>query len=566
MITFAPMPPLAVPRQSISRLTLAAIALSALALVLSPSASLAQTALAHTEDAAPVPRGAVRLTISNGWTRYDSRFGEAGIARGLGDELSTDSLGPRELPTLAPVEAGFQTLANNPAQRLTFGKLDVRSDARIVTTPIAIEYGITRRLSFGVLVPLVQTRRSVQLRVNEHTATDSVRRGNSGVIPFARRADAAASNAAIVTALTTASANLTELLARCAVNSSAAECNPIRGQEAAAAAAARRAAEFAAGVRTAYGVTEQTAVVAPLVGSQLAAEIEAQRAALASQLATFGSGLGIGTLFNAPTEFGYADFQGRNGVPGLLQSAFGGGLDSIRTTERVGIGDVELRASLLLLDHMQRDTLAQRGLRYRVGVGGSFRFATSKSDSASNLMDIGTGDGGGAEVRSAVDVLVGRVGATIAARYATSFARIVDAALVGFPEGGYPYPSFGPVSRKGGNVLGIDVSPRVFLGEWLSFEGQYAFEHTGIPTFSGAVGEDCSGCAPLPSSILPAARTVQRAGVGLRYSTIDSFLRGRARYPIEVSYRHLETITADAGAPKIFRDQIQLRLFYRARR
>jgi len=32
-----------------------------------------------------------------------------------------------------------------------------------------------------------------------------------------------------------------------------------------------------------------------------------------------------------------------------------------------------------------------------------------------------------------------------------------------------------------------------------------------------------------------------------------------------VIYRHLETITGDAGAPKIFRDQIQLRLYYRIR-
>jgi hypothetical protein len=108
--------------------------------------------------------------------------------------------------------------------------------------------------------------------------------------------------------------------------------------------------------------------------------------------------------------------------------------------------------------------------------------------------------------------------------------------------------------------------PRLFISEWLAFEGEYGFEHTGLPTFTGAAGDECSACTPLPGSILPAARTVQRAGAGVRYSTVDSYLRGRARYPIEVSYRHLETITGDAGAPKLFRDQIQLRLFYRMRR
>jgi len=566
MITFGPMPPLAVPRPSSCRFILAAIAASSLALATFASSATAQTALSHTDDATPLPGGSLRVTITNGWTRYDSRFGENGITRGLGDELSTDSLGPRQLPLLAPVEAALQTLTNNPAQRLTFGKLDARSDARIVTTPIAIEYGITHRLSVGVVVPVIQTRRSIQLRVNEHVGTDTVRRGNAGLIPVDRRAAAAAGNAALVNALTTAAGNLTALLARCQTNPSAAECNPVRGQEAAAAAAAQRAAAFASGVTTAYGVTEETAIVAPLTGSQLATQIEAQRAALAAQLATFTPGITFGNLFNAPTEFAYADFQGRNTVPGLLQSDFGGGLDSIRTTERIGIGDVEVRAAFMLIDRMQPDSLTPSGLRFRVGVGGSYRFGTSLADSARSLMDISTGEGPGAEVRSAVDVVSGRVGATVAARYSTSFARTVGAALVGFPEGGFPYPAFGQVSRKSGNVLGIDVSPRVFLGEWLAFEGEYGLEHTGVTTFTGATGDECAGCVPLPGSILPAARTVQRAGVGLRYSTIDSYLRGRARYPIEVSYRHLETITGDAGAPKIFRDQIQLRLFYRVRR
>jgi hypothetical protein len=566
MITFGHMPPLAVTRPSSICTTLAAIALSILALSLDAPMAQGQTALSHTDDATPVPSGSVRFTITNGWTRYDSRFGENGLVRGLGEELSTDSLGPRQLPRLAPVEAALQTLANDPTQRLSLGKLDVRSDARVVTTPIAIEYGISRRLSVGVVIPVVQTRRSAQLRVNEHTATDTARRGNTGLIPAGRRQDAALSNAALVATLTTASTNLTALLARCQTNPAASECNPIRGQEAAAAAAAQRAAAFAAGVRTAYGVTEQTAIVAPLTGSALAAQIEAQRVALAAQLAAFTPGITLGTLFNAPSEFGYADFQGRNAVPGLLQSDLGGGLDSIRTTERVGIGDVEVRAALMLIDHMQPDSLAPTGLRFRIGVGGSYRFATSLADSARSLMDIGTGEGPGAEVRSALDVIAGRVGATVSGRFSTSFARTVDAALIGFPEGGFPYPAFGAVTRKGGNVLGIDVSPRVYLAEWLAFEGEYGFEHTGVPTFTAAAGDECSACAPLAASILPAARTVQRAGLGLRYSTVDSYLRGRARYPIEVSYRHLETITGDAGAPKILRDQIQLRLYYRIRR
>jgi hypothetical protein len=215
---------------------------------------------------------------------------------------------------------------------------------------------------------------------------------------------------------------------------------------------------------------------------------------------------------------------------------------------------------------MQADTLPPHGLQYRVAIGGSYRLATSLTDSAQNLLDIPTGEGGGFEVRSALDVLAGRVGGTVAGRYAKSFTRSVNAPLIGGPQSGWPYPLFGPVRRTAGDVLGVDLMPRVYLGEWLALEGQYGFEHTAAPTIVSDSAVNCSSCAPLGSSLLAMASTVQRVGIGVRYSTIDAYLRGRARYPIEVSFRHFETITGDPGTPKLFRDQIQMRIYYRVRR
>src|SRR3954468_1017427 len=87
-----------------------------------PLAAQAQIPLTHTDDAAPVPRGGIRFTITTGWTHFDERFTASG-RRSLGDEISTDSLGPRQLPLLAPVEAGLQALTNDPTTRLTFGRL-----------------------------------------------------------------------------------------------------------------------------------------------------------------------------------------------------------------------------------------------------------------------------------------------------------------------------------------------------------------------------------------------------------------------------------------------------------
>jgi hypothetical protein len=493
----------------------------------------AQSALSHTEDAIPIPGGWLRFSVGNAWSRYDSRFGENGAVVPLGAELSTDSLGPRQLPRTAPIEGALQTLTNNPAQRLTFGRLDVRSDARIVTTPFALEYGLSRRITIGVMVPMVQTRRAAQVRVNQRATGDTTKTSNVGILPGASRANAALVNAAVVTSLTQAATNLTALLTRCGQNSAAAECNTVRGKETDAAAAAKRASDFAGAVRTAYGITEQTAVLAPLANSELAKTIEAQRAALATQLATYLPGTTVSALTTAATtEFSYVDLQGRDGAPGLLGSTLGGGLDSLATTERIGIGDVEVRARVLLIDHTQRDSLPTRGAQVRLAVGGIARFATSRPDTARNLLDIGTGEGAGAEVRTALDVTARRVGATVAARYAKSFARTVTVPLVGFPSGGFPYPEFGEVSRTAGDVFGLDVTPRLFVGDWLAFEGQYGMERIGEPSFTGVSDSPCSVCIVTASSVLPAQTTVQRVGFGVRYSTVDSYLRGRARYPV----------------------------------
>ncbi|MFI5256781.1 MAG: hypothetical protein ACHQRK_05910, partial [Gemmatimonadales bacterium] len=61
-------------------------------------------------------------------------------------------------------------------------------------------------------------------------------------------------------------------------------------------------------------------------------------------------------------------------------------------------------------------------------------------------------------------------------------------------------------------------------------------------------------------------RTAQRVGLGFRYSTTDAYARGTARFPVEITFTHFETITGDAGLPKSTRDMIQLRLYYRLRR
>lgn len=533
------------------------------ALSLGGAAAGAQTPLSHTEDAAPVPAGMLRFKVTAGWTRFDQRFG-VDSQLPLGADLSTDALGPRQLPRLAPVEFGLRTLTDDSNVRLTLGRLEVRSDARVVTTPLSLEYGLTRRLSVGVLVPVVQTRRTLQVDVNRDTA--KAFRANMGFLLASERGNAATQNEAVARAYQTAANQLATRIASCQQNPADPGCAPINANPAGAAAARARAASYATAVTT-LGTTAGTALLAPRAGSALADSIEKRRAELNAALQQYlGPGAeAIGSVFLAGSDFAYFDLQGRNRTPGLLQSTLGGGLDSIRTTDRLGIGDVAVGARFMVFDRFQYDTMPRPRLQTRLAVGGVVRFATSMVDSARNLADIPTGDGAGVEVNGALDLITGRLGGTIAGRYIRSFARTVQAPLRGDPEAPYPFPEFGDRQRRAGDVIGLDVTPRYLMSETYSLNGHYGIERVGAPVWDDPVlpvDDVCLGCASPTGSARTQARTAQRIGLGIRYSTVDAYTRRRAAYPVEVSFTHLETVTGDEGLPRSTRDQIQVRLFY----
>ena len=543
---------------------------SCLALLVAGSAAAQSSGspLSHLDDAAPIPAGALRFRIATVWTRYDERFAAGGGTTPLGAELSTDSLGVAQLPLLAGVQSAIQTLGTDPALRLSFGTLRVGSNARIATTPIALEYGLTRRLSVGVLIPIVQTR-----RVAEATVTGDATHANMGFLAPGIRSDAATRNLAVSNAYRGAADSLAKLVAQCPTSPTAAGCAAVNANPADAAAARLLALSFSQAAAT-LGTTAATAIVAPRQSSDLAAALDARRIQVNQRLqqylgASAGSTLSV---FTAPTDFSYRDLQGDRavGAVGLLGGPLGGGLDSIHTTERIGLGDVAIGARYLVFDRFQRDSGPAARVQSRLMVGGALRFATSRVDSAQSLLDIATGDGAGVDVSSAWDLIIGHVGGTVGLRYGKSFGRTVQASLVGDPEAPYPYPSFGSRKRTAGDVFGVDVTPRLLLTETLALDGHYGFEHVGATTYetSDLVAIPCPNCqaADVGSVVSGTTHTAQRLGFGFRYSTVDAWARGHAPYPVEISFARLATLSGEAGLPNQTRDQIEVRLFYQLRR
>jgi hypothetical protein len=113
-------------------------------------------------------------------------------------------------------------------------------------------------------------------------------------------------------------------------------------------------------------------------------------------------------------------------------------------------------------------------------------------------------------------------------------------------------------SWREGDALQLEATPRFSLTDYFTFFGAYTFRHQAASKYTSP---------DAPELPLFSATTEQRAGLGFSYSSIARYARGRSSLPIELSFTHLETLTASGGlVPKYSRDQIELRIYYRLRR
>lgn len=529
--------------------------------------ALAQGGLGNIDDATMVPQGQFRLQAISAWTRFDSRFLPAGSSKltsPLGADFSFDSLGVAQLPALSGTQNAIQTLTGSPF-RLSLGSTQAEADARVSVTPISVEYGLMRRLTLGVMLPLVRTRMNIMMRVNP-TGTE----GNVGLNPAGVNGTALASDSAVVQQLLNAAAALQATLQSCQANpASSPNCPGILARSQDATLLAASAAAFAATFGAVYGQNSQIrgAPLVPLAGSAADALV---RARLATFDSSFQSFLNAGSAVTAVPAaaggpLGTADLSNLLADPGIA------GFDSLKTTVRIAPGDLELSARYLLFDGFADSTTATdpRAWHARATLTGTYRLPTGQLATASNPLDIATGRGTtSAEARFAMYGQWGtRVGVAASAGYVASFGKTATGAypLAGgavFPpstSNAYPYTP--------GAVMSLEVAPRYMITRLLGLNAMYDYQHMNANDYGALAAQAAGAPAPTPialvNGVAASPGTLQSVGFGITYSTVTAFERGGAALPIDITFTHLEAIRGADRMPKYFRDQIQIRFYYR---
>ena len=460
----------------------------------------AQTAFPHLEDVSGPPKGLIRFKAATLWTRYDARFATGGTSP-LGAAFSGDALGSAQLPSLASTQTRVAA-ASGSAFVLSLGRSRVDAVAREEVVPITLEYGITNRFSVGVMMPMVRRRVMVQFQLD--TAGGFV----ANVGPNPHRLSPVAGNTLVQTQFASAITQLQNRLASCQ-SSGGPGCSTVIAQAPALILASQ---SFAADVAAVYGTSTTTGSAFVPLGASPA------QTAIATRISAFNDQFKdlLATSANLLTQIPAAAV-GPAGVVDLQRYLTQElGRDSLVTSERVLVGDVEIGARFGALD------VRSERVRMQLAVAGGVRLATGSRQYKSELADLSTGGGMiVANARALLDAKSGRVGLLASASFASS-VKTVDTVNL---------------AARAQRWTEINLAPRWHFSSPFSVHAAYSLRST-----------DKEGADQL-------------VGGGVSISRISDFTGGPL--PIEMRFTHLQAITGDPGRPKFFRDQLELRLYYR---
>ena len=473
----------------------------------------AQAGLSHLEDATVVPRGLFRLRATTVWTRFDERFVPGG-REPLGGSFTSGALGRAQLPAFSSVDSLASLAAGQPVS-LSLGQSRLDARGRHEILPLGIEYGLTRRITVGAMIPIVRRRVTVQLRLDSTGAT---------VGPNLHRtlAAAASTNALLQTQFAGAAAQLQDRLDSCGADPGGAGCPELLDRQAEAQALIASSQGFASAVGALYGTasTDGMAFV-PRAGSPVQADI-------AFRIDDFNSRyrdlLGSGSDVLPAVPVGAGGPAGLAELQDYLTRDLDG--DSLATEERSGIGDVEVGVKLLLLDR-RADSTQRVGMRATASA--LVRLATGSRQSPSPITDLRLGDGMNmVESRVALDLHAGRFG----------LLAVGDVAL-GMTEEDLAAPPGAAGSEPDSRWFGLHVAPRVHLSPPFAVHGAWTLRTANV-----------SGSHSL-------------IGGGVSYSTMQRYLAAGGRpLPLEMRFTHLESLSGPPGSPKFMRDQIELRIYF----
>jgi hypothetical protein len=269
------------------------------------------------------------------------------------------------------------------------------------------------------------------------------------------------------------------------------------------------------------------------------------------------------TLLLPTRAVNFTDLLARPALRALLTDAEAAALGIGSTRRPYHLGDIHLGARFLLIQGPpgwpHPDTIVRRSLRTTVGV--RLRLPTGSGDTriGTELPPTGGHLGLGVDVLNDI-FLTHRWYVNVSA----SGDWLLPADVLRQPfTAAQPFPvdsAVTPVRRVPGPRVALSITPRWRLTDEIAFHGEYAMLAQSRTRYEA------------PDSILPSVfdwRTggaLHALGIGIRYSSLQAFARGRARVPFELTLSASEAVLGTVQAPDAFSVRLTGRVFVDPRR
>ncbi|HEU0299672.1 MAG TPA: hypothetical protein VFR37_09465, partial [Longimicrobium sp.] len=269
------------------------------------------------------------------------------------------------------------------------------------------------------------------------------------------------------------------------------------------------------------------------------------------------------TLVLPPTPVTFEELLAQEQLAALLTDEEIAALGLGSTRRPYHLGDVQLGARFLLIPGPAGwpfpDSVVRRGLR--TVVGARLRLPTGSGDTrfATEVPPLGGHFGVGVDVLNDV-FLTQRWYANVSASADFLFPTDVVRQAYG-PARLFPGDSaLVTVQRAPGPRVAFSVTPRWRLTDEISFNAEYALLAQGRTRYTA------------PDSVLPlpaewrTGGAMHALGIGMRYSSLQAYARGRARVPFEVSVGLTHAVLGTVQAPDAGTVRITGRIFMDPRR
>jgi hypothetical protein len=508
-------------------------------------AALVPGALAAQSMSEPlVPRGRVRLDFAPSVSFWDARYGIGPDGVAVEEPLGLDLTDPRGVslfPGIPSLEETLRTLSGDASFEARVGSTVGRLDREVTRLDFGLRIGVFDWLTVGASVPYVRGRSTLDFAFRADSAA------NLGLNP----AGSGDGVSALLTGLGEAAVAADDRARAACAGGSTAAC-------ASATALARRAGAFWQGMFGAYFATP----FFPLAGAPVAAKLQQAFSSLNGDLSAAGIPRVAAPLLFASKAMDEAAFR-------ALPASSGVGMTPLESYPGIWqVGDMEVNATVRLLDGEIRDSAAVSP-RFAWALYGGFvvRLPTGLLDDPNVALDLASGDGQ-QDMEGRVDAGL-RAGSRLelrgSFRYGTQ-AQVDIVRRVAPHEALLPQAaSLAAVRWTPGDYTHLELSPRIHLGEALAVAADYRRFHKAADAYellAEGTGEASSADVTLLSR--ESEVTLEEVALGLRYSSVGLFRRGKVGTPAEVGLRWVFPLSGGGGrTPKAQRAELSLSLFRR---